>query len=760
MKQENPIPLDKSFDEVYLKHYFRIVQNRFKLILFFTVATFAIVAIKTYTMTPIFRAYTEILIEENKPLSLFNQRTSYTPIDPTFLATQYEIIKSNGVLENVVTALQLDTKYKEHFLGKVVSEEELGYIAKFRLKLKTLKKELKTYLKKLLGREDPAKPPRERSATQNEGNTPEKAAIVDILAGNLTITPLTNTKIVRFVYTDKDPVMAARIANRFVDSYKSELMEIKVNNANYSLSWMKLKAEEERNKLATLENRMQKYARENNIVTVENRLTILPEKLNEYNTRLTEAKSKQQELLEINRQLETSGGNLEAMESIPLVANNPVLQNISSQLLDLDRRIAELSKKYGPKHPRMIETRNERSTLQSQKKKEINRIIQSAKKEYELAHEAEKNITEMFRQTKQETLLLNERLSEYNSMNRELETSRTLYDSLVQNMKEESARTQEKTVNVWVAKEAFTPKKPNKPKKKINLALALILGAASGLGLAFFLEYLDDTIKAPEDIERFNTPVLGVVEKVAAKTQKHKLFIDEGSFSTLSESYKIIRSSVLLSTPDNPPATILITSTEPGDGKSTTSVNFARSLSMLQEGKVLIVDCDLRKPRLHAYMGIKINREKSLSSYLAGITATHEEIILQRDELPFDVIAAGPLPPNPTELLASERMRSLLDSLKEQYTHIVLDSPPLFGAIDGLNLSTMVDGTILITRAEKTTKGLYSKVIQRLHSVNARVLGTIINAAVIKRGNLYHYAGYYSSYGEYGEKSDSGNHSV
>lgn len=318
-------------------------------------------------------------------------------------------------------------------------------------------------------------------------------------------------------------------------------------------------------------------------------------------------------------------------------------------------------------------------------------------------------------------------------------------------MKEASARTQEKEVNVWVANEALPPRYPFKPNKMLNLALALVLGTAGGVGFAFLLEYLDDTIKAPEDIEKFKTPVLGIVEKVPTKGKNQDLFINEGSFSTLAESYKIIRSSVLLSSPDTPPHSILITSTEPGDGKTTTTINFARSLSMLQNSKVVVIDCDLRKPRLHTNLKVRFKREQNLSSFLAGITPTSDKIILKKIGLPFDIVPAGPVPPNPSELISSTRMQTLLDDLKKKYDFVILDSPPLFGAIDGLNLSILVEGTILVARAHKTTGSLYGKVVKRLKDVDARILGSIINGTVIKKGNLYNYAGYYASYGRYGD---------
>jgi capsular exopolysaccharide synthesis family protein len=533
-----------------------------------------------------------------------------------------------------------------------------------------------------------------------------------------------------------------------IDAYKNELMKIKMDSINYSLAWMKQQSIEEEKKFQDLESRKSAYAREHNIITIENRLTDIPVKLNQVNSTLAEAERRLQEINDIKEQIELHKGNYSSIESIPYVANNTVLRAFRDQALALNRRIAELSKKYGPKHPRMVEAKNELKALSSERKREVDKLVKAVENEYELALETVEHRKSALKQTQQEALNLNERFNEYDRLSRELDTSRILHDSLLKRMKEHSARIQEKNVKVWVVEPATPPRGPFKPKKVLNLILALIVGTVGGVGSAFLLEYLDDTIKTPEDIEnKFNTPVLGVVEKVADKGED--LYIGEGSFSTLSESYKIIRSSLMLSSPNNPPRVILVTSTAPGDGKTTTIINVAHSLAMLGAGEVLVIDCDLRKPRLH--INLHIEQEEGLSSCLAGVESEVDKIIYSTVDWPFDIIPAGPIPPNPSELLSSERMRSLLSDLRNKYQFILLDSPPIFGAIDGLHLSPLADGTILVSRANKTTKDLYGKVLQRMYSVDSRILGAIINGAVIKKANLYHYTGYYSSYGEYGE---------
>lgn len=731
-----------NFREVNIKDYFRIIGNRKPIFFVFFITTVFLVILQTYTATPLYKATTEILLEENDEVTLLGgNRGGYNPIDPTFLKTQYEIMRSKGVTDKIIETLNLDTKYKVHFLDDENAEPSLKKTIK--KKLSATKNQVKSFIKSLL----PSKKKQEQSSA-NGDDIKEKSAkdiISDILSKNIQIAPIDSTKIVRIHYTHTSPKIAAMVANAIPQAYRDELMEIKNATDNYSLEWMSRKAKEEQENLTRLEAAKQQYARDNDIVTVENRLAVIPQKLTQIGTRLAVSETRQRELEVLYKQIQIAGDEIKNIESFSFLANHPELQNLRTQLLTADRRIGELSKKYGPKHPRMVEAKNERQVLLREKKTIIKSIIQNSISEFELAQASQKELQKSLVESKREALVLNERFEQYKKLEQEIEASRLLYDSLSNKMKEQSATNMDQAINVWPVKEAIAPEGPDTPNKKLNLLLGLVLGSLGGVGCVFITEYLDDTIKTPDDMEsRFNIPILGVVENVPEKKKKKELRITEKSISTISESYKIIRSSVLLSSANKPPRTLLLTSPEPGDGKTTTSVNFAATLSMLENSQVLLIDCDLRRPTVHKHFSLK--NDSGLSSYLAGIVPSTKEIITKRGKHNLAVITSGPAPPNPSELLNSARMKSMLAELSQQYRFIVLDSPPIMGAIDTLDLSSIVDGTIVVVRANKTTKDIFSRIIKRMSSVNTHILGTILNGAEIKSSNAYQYSGYYGSY--------------
>jgi len=295
---------------------------------------------------------------------------------------------------------------------------------------------------------------------------------------------------------------------------------------------------------------------------------------------------------------------------------------------------------------------------------------------------------------------------------------------------------------VWMAEEARLPASPAKPRKKMNILLGIIVGLFGGIGFAFFVEYLDNTIKSPDDAEtRLNTTVLGIVERYKPKKKEFTIqqALQNDSMSTFAESYKAIRSSILLSSADKPPKTILVTSTSVQEGKTTTSCNLAQTIAQL-DYKVLLIDADLRRPTVHKFFGI--DNFKGLSTYLCGIT--DNRVALDSPEKNLFIIPSGPIPPNPSELLSSTRVRDLIDSSAD-YDFIIIDSPPILNVTDSLILHRLAEATILVTRFGKTSYEACSKGMKILDDVKQSTLGIIINAMDMKKGRYYYNYGYYNT---------------
>ena len=387
----------------------------------------------------------------------------------------------------------------------------------------------------------------------------------------------------------------------------------------------------------------------------------------------------------------------------------------------------------------MIKAHGELEVLNNEKGFEIRRIIASTKNAYELAASKENNIRELLDETKNEVLNLNEKFIQYSIMKRDVDSNRVLYDALESSIKTESVTEQSQSVNIWVVRKASMPEAPSYPNKRRSVILGLILGLFGGVGMAFLIEYLDNTAKSEIDLERrYGISVLGSIERLK-RSDPIETHVLTKPLSPVSESYRLVRSSLLLSSAERPPQVILLTSMSPQEGKTSTTANLARVLSQ-GEKRVLIIDCDLRRPRGHSLFNI--SNDNGLSNYLTG---NCEDIPLtQVPSEPLSILPAGPIPPNPAELLGSTKMDQLLSDMRDQFDFILLDSPPIQRVADSLALSKIVDGTILVVRYGKTTFDMLNGGIKKLTDVDAAILGFVLNG--MKRSDNKAYYGYSSYY--------------
>ena len=695
--------------EIHLRDYLRVInKRRYTVYTFFTVV-FIVVLIGTLSSTAIYKASTKVLIERVEPSNLTMMNPYYTAYDPEFYETQYQLIKSTSVAQKVVKMLALENTYESYFKGNKISPS---------------------------------------------GEKSKADILADIVSGGILVSPVKNSKIVNISFMSSSPEFAALVTNSVARAYIEELLDMRMSASRYSIEWMAKKAEEEKAKLEKSETALQEYMRANNIVTLQDKVSLTPERLSEVNTQLTKAETKRKELESVYRSVMKISANPRDAESFPGIASEPTIQALRNQILKAEQNVEELSRKYGRKHPAMMKAEEELKGLQQKRDQEINRVISSIKNEYELAKSNEASLRSMLSSTKAEALNLNEKFIQYGVLTREVETNRQLYDALIKKIKEQSVTEEIRTVNVWVVEKAEKPTSPVKPRKSLNVLLGLIVGLLGGIGLAFFIDYLDNTIKSPDDIEpRLGIPLLGVVPLLDPKEDGIEEIIMKEPQSLYAESYKTIRTAILLSSASKPPQNIHITSMGPNEGKSVTSVNLATT--MANSGySVLLVDSDLRRPRIHSIF--RLNNLSGLSTYLAGATSDIETVF-KRPLTNLSVIPAGPVPPNPSELLSSQRMHELMSVLNERFDVIVWDSPPLMTVTDSLILSNILDGTILVIRAGKTTyemvdRGLKVLKGRRESDKESHVLGVVLNGFDLKKSDQYYYQ-YYNYYPAAEEKT-------
>jgi polysaccharide biosynthesis transport protein len=716
---------DDMGQEVNLREYFFIILKRKNIIFTILGVIFLVTVIVTFSTTPLYTSSSEVLIERNRGSS--GLESQYLNYDPDFLDTQSEIIKSLKVARRVVDNLKLATAYRQYFLKE--KDDPSSFFTSIRTGIIDFAGELFSTTQK---------------ADKGEGGVSfsEEDTIASMIQKRLTVKSVKKTKIVEITYSDRHPTIAKLIADAVVKAYMDEILDMKLTTSRYALQWMTAKAEDERRKLEDSEKVMQQYMRANDLVTVENKLAIYPQRLTEFSSQLSKAQADRKGLEDVLSQVKATGSNTQQLENVPIFSENVVLKNLRDIIFKARQNIKELSKKYGDKHPLMVKANDELGELLKQQQFEINRIIATARNSYELAKSQENNLQELLNSTKNELLNLNEKFIQYSIMKRDVDANRVVYDALTSSIKKEGVTEQSQSVNIWIVKNATFPVAPSKPNKIQNIALGLILGLMSGIGGAFLIEYLDNTIKSDKDLEtRFGVTVLGTVELLKGTENVIETYILQQPLSPLAESYRLIRSGLLLSSAEHPPRTILVTSMGAKEGKTTTTTNIARVLCQGNK-KVLIIDCDLRRPRVHSLFAMA--NDIGLSNYLAG--NTKENILHKVPAEEIFVITSGPIPPNPAELVSSKKLKTLIEKMSENFDFILLDSPPVESVTDSLALTQIVDGTIVVVRAGKTTYEMLQSGLKKLMDVQCHFLGFVLNGQSKNNTAGSYYSGYATYY--------------
>ena len=720
--------------EIHLRDYLHVVlKHRHKALQFFGIV-FALTLLVTFSATPVYVATTKVLIEKSEPanLSLNPYAMMY---DPDFSETQFQLIKSFSVAQRVVRMLGLGKRPDPAESGDGSTNILGGTFRWFRDLISTILH---------VGGAKPVPATSDPAAVSSQAEDPLRSyQQAKIISSSITVTPIKNSKIVNISYASADPKMAALIVNTVAKAYTDEVLDIKMGSSQYALKWLTEKADEERERLNKTEKALQEYMRDKDIATLENKVTMVPERMSEIAIKLAQSETKRKELETLYSAVKVFAVNPDGADEIPAIAADPVMQSLRSQILKAEQTVGELSQKYGQRHPAMVTATNDLTVLRDKKREQIRRVVATIKNEYEIARSGEENLRRLAGQAKAETLSLGEKFVQYGVLKRETETSRELFGAIVKRIKEQGITQDIKTVTVWVIEKAEVPPSPAKPNKFRNIFLGLVIGLMGGVGLAFFIEYLDNTVKSAEDVEqRFDVPVLGTIELLDESKGPAEDIVLRDPHANISENYRAIRTSIMLSTADKPPKHILVTSIAPQEGKTTTAVNLAAILA--QSGhNVLLVDADLRRPRLRRIF--RIETDSGLSTYLAGTSAI--EFLAPEGVEHLQIVPSGPVPPNPSELIGSKHLQALIASLEEKFDFIVWDSPPLFAAAESLVLSKMLSGTIIVTRAGKTTYKDLERGIKSVHDIEARILGIIINGLDMKENMRYNYRyyGYYKA---------------
>ncbi len=453
-----------------------------------------------------------------------------------------------------------------------------------------------------------------------------------------------------------------------------------------------------------------------------------------------------------------------------------MIQDLLKRKSELDQNYADAVNQYGPNYPKVQRLVEQQKELAEDLARARQTMVESIRQDYTTARNRAQILQEALDKQKAEANDLAEKLVQYHILQHDAEANKQLYDGLLQKLKEASITAGLRSSNIRVVDPALVPTVASRPQKARNILLGFLVGLVGGIGLAIFREYLDNTVKSPDEVEALTgLPSLAVVPSLPglgnskgrlSRRQRDKalqtatdprveLLAYVQPKSQISEAFRALRTSLLLSQADHPPQVILVTSAMPREGKTTAAVNLAVTLAQLGDS-TLLMDSDLRKPGVRRALNLPAGKEKGLSSYLAGVCSL-EEITIAHPAIPnLSVLMTGPVPPSPADLLSSYRLRDAIAELRHRFKFVVIDSPPIMAATDAVILSALTDGVLLVVRSGETPKEAFTRARDVLVSVKSRILGVVLNAVDSSAPDYYYSYRYYPyAYGYgYGEDVD------
>jgi polysaccharide biosynthesis transport protein len=730
--------------------YLRVLVKRKWIVIGCLLTIFTVVAIATLRQVPIYEANGSIAVK--KPDSSLNFKDanaiSFDYYDPTEMETEVKILQSDLLALQVIKELNLDRQ--PEFGGK-------------------------SPVSALPSSLDLAPDPLEADPSRT-------SSLLSSFKGRLTISLLPNSRIMSVRFRDADPQTAQNVVNKLMGDYQENNYKTRFNNTMQVSDWLGQQLVDLQMKVETSQEKLVRYQKEHEILGIDEKQNITTAKLDELNKALTLAESERMDKEAFYNLMKSgdpdaiasSAGGIEG-EGAGGQSASQLLETLRSKQADLRIQVADLNTQFGPSYPKLVQLNNQLAEIDVQLQTEMKKIASKVKGQYTTALGREELLGQALEKQKQAANKLNESAIEYSLLKRDLETNRQLYEGLLEKLKEAGISEGLKSNNFQIVNSARVPTYPVEPNVPRNLGFAFVLGLTSGVGLAFLLEGLDNTVRTTEQAQAISgLPPLGMIPlgsktaregsaskrlMLASSNEAVELITHVRPQSQMAESYRALRTSLLLSHLGAPPKVIMVTSALPQEGKSTTSINCAVVLA--QKGvRVLLIDCDLRRPSIHKTLGM--GPRSGLSNVLTG-SITLKQAITVAPTLPnLDVLPAGTPPPNPAELLASTNMRDVLAELRDKYDHIVLDTPPTLSVTDAVVLSPRADAIVLVIRSGSTTKQALRRSRDILMQVNARVSGVLLNAVDLSSPDYYYYYEYQGKYAQYyrddGESSDEDDH--
>ena len=718
------------------REYWRVALKRRWTVISFAVTVLAVVGLYSYLVRPTYTARGTLLIEREPNILSFEEIFQIETFNDDYFQTQYKLLQSRSLAEDTIDRLKLHENAA--FVGKGKIGKDGG------------------------GWTDPV----------------FRGRLVEAFQGRLGVKPISQTRLVEVSFKDRDPKFAAEVLNGLFNAYIDMNVQKKFQATEQATEFLTDQIAGIRSEIDRDERKLQEYGAEKNIIALSDTETTVVEKLGELNRAQTAAQIDMVQKETYYNEIRTA-----SPDNIPDAIQNPLIQKLREDYSRMRREYTKKQETFLPDYPEMKRLKTELDAAKTALENETGVLIKGAYSDYQAALQQFRSLSGVFNRQKQDAIQLNSNAILYNSLKIEVANKKALLENLMRRQSETGVSARLKglrTSNIWIVDRAEAPIDPSSPKKKRNMILALMMGLFGGLGLAFVFERLDSSIKSFEDVEKYaHLPSLGMVpafsqdgtghpyggrrdkkkgdlsEKAGAglagadgaagddRPRSIELVTHFAPNSTYSENYRSIRTTLLLAMPDSKLKTIVVTSALPREGKSATISNLGVALA--QAGKnVVIVDADLRKPRQHRIF--KLKGRAGLVNYLAA-GATFEDVVQATPVPKLYVVTAGPVPPNPVELLGSEKMVALLDELKRVFDFVLIDTPPALAVSDAVVMGPHLDGAILVVRCGQTSRDALQSAREMLDKHKIKTVGVIINDVRARDYDYYYMGRYYKYYG-------------
>jgi polysaccharide biosynthesis transport protein len=717
--------------QAHLLDYVIILRKHQWLILTFLLTVVTVVTIASFKMKPVYEAAARVEVDREAQNEL--------PFQPTHSYDEYEDM--DAYIETQTKILQSET-----------------------LALQTIKTmDLAQYPE--FGGTPPA------GTFGQSGSSLQRPAILGAFLGSLSVVRVPNSRLIEVRFAAQNPQLAAQVVNAHLQNYIEQNFRSKYDATTQASNWLSSELEELRIKVEKSDDARLAYERENQIWQINEKQDITTQKLGDLSRAATDAQTEVAQKEALYRM--AISGNVDAL---PAALSNAVVQDLLRRKSQLDQDYAEAANQYGPNFPKVLRLAAQQKEVDSDLANARKTMVESVEEDYNTARSHLALLQEALDKQKADANDLAEKLVQYNILQHDADSNKQLYDGLLQKLKEAGITAGLRSSNIRVVDPALVPTTPSRPRKSKNILLALLVGLVGGIGLAIFREYLDNTVKSPTDIENLTgLPSLAVVpflpglnghhgklSRIAREATGHggsgprvELLAYVQPKSQISEAFRALRTSLLLSQAEHPPQVILVTSALPREGKTTSAVNLAVTLAQLGD-RTLVMDADLRKPGIRRALNLTSGKDAGLSSYLAGVSSLDEVTTPHPAISNLAALTTGPVPPSPADLLSSHRMRETIADLRRRFKFIVIDSPPILAATDAVILSSLTDGVLLVVRSGATPKEAFTRSRDLLGAVKSRLLGVLLNAVDSSAPDYYYSYRYYPYAYGYGYSEEAG----